>query len=125
MENESAEMINLLQEGRGAIQEYLPGVLENFMGVTQSAMKQELIPPRTKELMAVAIAVGIRCQPCIVHHVKSALDQGATAAEIMEACSVAIMMGGGPSIAYTSYVVQALKDFGHFQKGLGGSKNAV
>ena len=35
----------------------------------------------------------------------------------MEACSVAIMMGGGPSIAYTSYVVQALKDFKDFQKG--------
>ncbi len=111
MDNESSEMLKLLQEGQGAIQEYLPGVLENFMGVTQSTMNQELIPTRTKELMAVAVAVGIRCQPCIVHHVKRALDQGATAAEIMEACSVAIMMGGGPSIAYTSYVARALKDF--------------
>jgi AhpD family alkylhydroperoxidase len=116
LENESSEMIKLLQEGQDAIQEYLPGVLENFMGVTQSTMKQELIPPRTKELMAVAVAVGIRCQPCIVHHVKRALDQGATAAEIMEACSVAIMMGGGPSIAYTSYVVQTLNDFKAFSK---------
>jgi len=110
------EMIRLLQDGQGAIKEYLPGVLENFMGVTQSVLKQELIPPKTKELMAVAVAVGIRCQPCIANHVKRALEQGATAAEIMEACSVAIMMGGGPSIAYTSYVVQALKDFKAFPK---------
>jgi len=116
LENESLDMIKLLQEGQGAIREYLPGVLENFMDLTQSTMKQELIPPKFKELMAVAVAVGIRCQPCIVNHVKRALDQGATAAEIMEACSVAIMMGGGPSIAYTSYVVQALKDFKAFPK---------
>lgn len=32
--------------------------------------------------------------------------------EILEACSVAIMMGGGPGIAYTSYVIKALKDYG-------------
>ncbi len=105
------EILKLLQEGQKAIQEQLPGVLENFQGLTQSVMKQELFPPKVKELMAVAVAVGIRCHPCITHHVRRALDQGATAAEILEACSVAIMMGGGPSIAYTSYVVQALKDF--------------
>lgn len=114
MENESLRMLRLTQDGQAAIAEMLPGVLESFMGLTQSAMKRELISPKVKELMAIAVAVGIRCQPCIANHVRRALDQGATAAEIMEACSVAIMMGGGPSIAYTSYVVQALKDFGAF-----------
>jgi len=116
LENESVETLRLLQEGQRTIQEHLPGVLENFMGLTQSIMEQDLIPPKLKELMAVAVAVGIRCQPCIVHHVKRALDQGATAEEILEACSVAVMMGGGPSIAHTSYVVQALKDFKAFPK---------
>ncbi len=109
--NESVETIKLLQEGREAIQETLPGVMEGFRDFCQSANAQGLIPNKMKELIAVAVAVGIRCQPCIVHRVKEALDQGATAAEILEACSVAMTMGGGPSIAYTSYVVRALKDF--------------
>lgn len=37
---------------------------------------------------------------------------GATVEEILEACSVAIMMGGGPGIAYSSYVVKVLQDYG-------------
>lgn len=114
--NESLKVLKLLQEGRETIQETLPGVMEGSRSFSQSVIALELIPLKMKELIAVAVAVGIRCQPCIVHHVKEALDQGATAAEILEACSVAITMGGGPAIAYTSYVVQALKDFKALEK---------
>ncbi len=109
--NESLKAIKLLQEGQEAIQETLPGVMEGFRNFSQSVIALKQIPLKMKELIAVAVAVGIRCQPCIVHHVKGALDQGATPDEILEACSVSIFMGGGPSIAYTAYVVQALKDF--------------
>ncbi len=111
METTSENILKLLDDGQAAIQEALPGVLESFMGFAQNVSQQTLISPKTKELMAVAVAVSIRCQPCITHHVRRALDLGATAAEILEACSVAVMMGGGPSVAYTSYVVQSLKDF--------------
>jgi AhpD family alkylhydroperoxidase len=125
--NESLQVIRLLQEGRQAIQEALPGLMEGSSRITQSVNVPGLIPHKVKELIAVGIAVGIRCQPCIVHHVKEALDRGATADEIMEACSIAIAMGGGPSIAYTSYVVQALKDFKAWKKeeDKGGSQDAV
>ncbi len=109
--NESLKTLKQLQEGQEALQETLPGVMDDFRSLSQSIIALELIPLKMKELIAIAVAVGIRCQPCIVHHVKGALNQGATAAEILEACSVAITMGGGPAIAYTSYVVQALKDF--------------
>lgn len=114
--NESLKVIKLLQEGRQAIQEVLPEMMEGSSRITQSLIASELIPYKVKELIAVGIAVGIRCHPCIVYHVKEALDRGATADEIMEACSIAIAMGGGPSIAYTSYVVQALKDFKAWKK---------
>jgi AhpD family alkylhydroperoxidase len=113
---ESIKVIKLLKEGQQTIQETLPGVMESYSSFSQSVIALELIPHKAKELIAVAVAVGIRCQPCIVHHVQLALEQGATAAEILEACGVAITMGGGPSIAYTSYVVQALKDFKALEK---------
>jgi AhpD family alkylhydroperoxidase len=111
LENESLKSLKLLAEGQEAIQAMMPGVIEGFRSFAQTANSLPLLSPKTKELIAIAVAVGIRCQPCIIHHVKLALDLGATAPEIMEACGVAIFMGGGPSVAYTSYVVQALKDF--------------
>lgn len=117
MQNEAESILNLLHEGQDEIEQRIPGVLENFKGFAQSVTKEGLLTPKFKELIAVAVAVSIRCQPCIINHVKRALDEGATADEILEACSVAFMMGGGPSIAYTSYVVKALKDFGTLGSG--------
>jgi AhpD family alkylhydroperoxidase len=111
MGNGSLKTLKLLSDGQEGIRARLPGVMEDFNDLAQSVFALPSIPSKMKELIAVAVAVGIRCQPCIVHHVKKALDQGATAQEILEACGVAITMGGGPSIAYTSYVVQALKEF--------------
>jgi len=115
--NETEAILKQLQEGQAQMARHLPGMLENFQTLAQSIMKQETLAPKFKELIAVAIAVAIRCQPCIAHHVKRALEQGATTAEILEACSIAVMMGGGPSIAYSScYVIKTLKDLGALEQ---------
>ena len=36
---------------------------------------------------------------------------GATPEEIMEALSVAVLMGGGPSVIYATHVAEALEQF--------------
>lgn len=112
LKTESDHVLNLIQEGQDFIKKNTPEVFDNFQSFLQSVRKEDVLSPKFKELIALAIAVRIRCQPCIISHVKNAVAQGATVAEIMEACNVAIMMGGGPAVAYTSYVIQALKDFG-------------
>lgn len=66
---------------------------------------------KTKELISIALSVATHCRWCIAFHVKNALDAGATRQEIMEACFVAALMGGGPSLMYTQLVVKALEDF--------------
>ncbi|MDH7576826.1 MAG: carboxymuconolactone decarboxylase family protein [Bacillota bacterium] len=116
MLNETQAVLSQLQEGQAQMARYLPGILEQFHALARSISQERTLTPKFKELIAVAVAVAIRCQPCIAHHVKRALEQGATTAEILEACSVAVMMGGGPSIAYSSYVVKALKDFGALEQ---------
>jgi len=44
----------------------------------------------------------------MVYHTKQALSLGATREEIMEACSVAIVMGGGPAISAIAVVQDSL-----------------
>lgn len=112
MDNETQNILKQLQEGQAQIKKHLPGIMEKFRDFSETTMGKEQLSHKFKELIATAIAVAIRCQPCIAHHVKEALDQGATVSEILEACSIAMIMGGGPSIAYTSYVVKALEDLG-------------
>jgi len=66
---------------------------------------------KTKELISIALSVVAKCKWCIAFHTKRALDAGATKDEIMEACFVASLMGGGPAMMYVQLVVKAIEDF--------------
>ncbi len=66
---------------------------------------------KTKELMALAIGIAVRCDGCIAFHVHDALEAGATEDEIVDTIGVAIMMGGGPAVVYGSAALEALKQF--------------
>ena len=71
---------------------------------------------KTKELIALAIAVASRCDGCIAFHTNDALNAGASEAEITDALGVAILMGGGPSLMYATHVVEAIADFKNVSK---------
>jgi AhpD family alkylhydroperoxidase len=72
-------------------------------------MKDGCISLREKELIAVGIAVAIKCEPCIRLHVKKSLETGATAEQILEAATVAVMMGGGPAFTHLPIVIETLQ----------------
>lgn len=76
----------------------LPGPMSGFGQLHKQAVIDGALSAKTKELIALAIDVTARCDGCIAFHVRDALRAGATRQEIVEAISVAILMGGGPSI---------------------------
>jgi AhpD family alkylhydroperoxidase len=84
------------------------GAFGGFMSVTE---KEGALSHKVKELISVSLSVASHCSWCIAFHVKNALDVGATKEEIMEACFVSTLMGGGPSLMYTQLVVKALEDY--------------
>ncbi len=44
----------------------------------------EAIPAKYKELIGVSASIIIRCEPCLRHHIKMAVEGGATRAELTE-----------------------------------------
>ncbi len=88
-----------------------PDIAQGFMGLAGSVMVDGKLGAREKELISVGIAVGLRCVPCIYAHTQAALGQGASCEEILEAASVAILMQGGPGMAYVVEVMKALEAF--------------
>ena len=54
--------------------------------------------------------MALRCEYCLWKHVPEAVKLGATREEILEAVSTAILMAGGPAIAYGSVVVLEILD---------------
>ena len=89
-----------------------PDFLSAWSGFSQQAMKPGVLSVKQKELIAMALAVGARCGYCIASHVKKCIEQGASRAEIFEAGFVAVSMGGGPSLAYLTQVIEACDEFG-------------
>lgn len=88
-----------------------PEVAQNFMGLVGSIMQDGAVTSKDKELIALGIAVGLRCVPCIYAHTQACLRMGATAEEILEAACVAVQMSGGPGMAHIVEVMKALEAF--------------
>lgn len=86
----------------------LPEVMKSFQQLHGAVISDGALTARQKELIAVGIAVAIRCPHCINRHVDLALQMGASRKEILEAISVAILMGGGPAVAYATEAVKVL-----------------
>ena len=82
-----------------------------FMDFVKSAEEGGALDVKTKELISIALSVAEHCEWCIAFHVKNALGTGATKDEIMEACIVAVVMGGGPSMMYLKPVIDAVDEF--------------
>ena len=82
--------------------------VKGFGALYQSVMKPGALSVREKELLAIAIGMSVRCEPCIYIHVEKALKAGATPEQVLEAAGVAVMMQGGPTYTYLPKVVEAL-----------------
>ncbi|MEW5826087.1 MAG: carboxymuconolactone decarboxylase family protein [Candidatus Bipolaricaulota bacterium] len=76
---------------------------------TAAAHADGALSRRQKELTAVAISIVKGCERCISYHVKAALAQGASPAEIQEAALVAVIMDGGPALAHMGLVLDAIE----------------
>ena len=88
-----------------------PEVMKAFSAMAQAATSPKALDTKTKELIALGIAVAVRCDDCIGFHVKAALQQGATREEIMETLGMAIYMGAGPAVMYASHAIDAFEQF--------------
>ncbi len=94
----------------GALFKAAPSVLTPYSQLVKAASANGALDTKTKELMAFSISIAIRCEDCIVFHLRAALGHGASREEVTEAISVAVEMGGGPSVVYGGRALQAFKD---------------
>lgn len=88
-----------------------PEVMKHFSAMATAATASGALDTKTKELLAIGIAVAIRCDGCIAFHAKAAMQHGATREEIMETMGLAIYMGAGPSLMYAAQAVEAYDQF--------------
>ena len=95
----------------GTLSGEIPDTMAGFNAMGRAAKQSGALPEKTKEIMALGIAIATRCDSCIGFHVKSLIRLGITRAELCEALAMATYMGGGPSLAYSARALKAFDTF--------------
>jgi AhpD family alkylhydroperoxidase len=88
----------------------MPRVTADFERLRDSALEEGVLPVKVKELIALGMAIARQCKYCIVAHVANALRAGASQEEIWDVCRMAILMGGGPAMAYSRFTMKAVEE---------------
>lgn len=90
----------------------IPETTRGFSALAQAAGKPGALDKKTKELIAMALSVGARCDPCIGFHAEALVKLGTTRAEFEDMLGMCIYMGGGPSLMYAAQALKAFEEFG-------------
>ncbi len=94
----------------------IPDTVKGFGMMGKAAKAEGALSEKTKELIALGIAIATRCDSCIGFHVRSLVRLGSTREEFCEALAMATYMGGGPSYAFSAKALKAY-DFYAEEKG--------
>jgi AhpD family alkylhydroperoxidase len=68
------------------------------------------LPKKTKELLGLVSSLVLRCDDCVKYHLVESKESGNTRAEIMEAMSVGLVVGGTIVIPHLRRAVEFLDD---------------
>jgi AhpD family alkylhydroperoxidase len=89
----------------------IPDVMAGYRALATAAMADGVLPAKTKELIALAIAITRECDGCIASHARGCVQQGATVAEVTEMIGVAINLNGGPGTVWGPRALAAYHEF--------------
>ncbi|TVS05643.1 MAG: carboxymuconolactone decarboxylase family protein [Rhodobacteraceae bacterium] len=78
----------------------IPDTMKGFGTLSRAVKDGGVLGVKEKEFVALGIAIGIRCEPCIAFHVEALMKAGATRNELADVLAMAIQMGGGPAVMY-------------------------
>jgi AhpD family alkylhydroperoxidase len=113
---EMKDAVQAVKRALGELEKQVPDSIGNFTQFMDVVLRPGALDLKTKELIALGMALTARCKYCIGMHTQSCLDAGATEEEIWEVAAVAVMMCGGPALTYTAELRKSLQEFGDNKK---------
>ena len=81
--------------------------MRGYQELSEAGGKKDLLGAKTRELIALAVAVTRQCDGCITIHTDAALKHGATREEVAEALGVAIAVNAGATLVHSARVMDA------------------
>lgn len=93
----------------GALGQKHPKMLQAYQALNVAAADGDVLDAKTRELIALAVAVTTRCESCISVHAQEAVKAGATEAEVSAALATAIALNAGAAYTYSLRALEAFE----------------
>lgn len=84
-----------------------PDTLAGYQTLSAAGRKTNHLDAKTRELIALAVAVTSRCDGCIAVHAAEASKLGASREEVAEALGVAVALNAGAAMVYSARALDA------------------
>jgi AhpD family alkylhydroperoxidase len=84
-----------------------PDLVKAYVAFHQANAKSTRLDAKLRELIALGVAVSLRCDGCINAHTEAAIKAGASKEEIVDALGVAIMVNAGAALVYSARTIDA------------------
>lgn len=84
-----------------------PDIVRAYAGLNSANAKSARIDAKTRELIALAVAVTLRCDGCINAHTDAAIRAGAAKEEIVDALGIAVLVNAGATMVYSARTIDA------------------
>lgn len=104
------EKLPLIRNGLRNLNGANPDAMRGFGGLTKAVKEGGVLEFKTKEFVALGIAVSDRCESCIALHVETLVKIGATREEVADVLGMCIQMGGGPAMMYAAKAMECFDE---------------
>ena len=84
-----------------------PKMLQAYAALGAAAAEGNVLDVKTRELIALAVAVTTRCESCIGVHAAEAVKAGATEEEVAAALAMSIALNAGAAYTYSLRALEA------------------
>ena len=84
-----------------------PDIVKGYAMVSGAGAKTGKLDAKTRELIALAVAVTRQCDGCITVHTDAAVKAGASREELIEALGVAVAVNAGAALVYSARTLDA------------------
>src|SRR5215213_5394991 len=85
-------------------------VINRFFNLDTRTYEAGALDVRTKELLGLVASLVLRCDDCVTYHVLRCREEGLSRDEIVEAMSVALVVGGSIVIPHLRRAVDRLTE---------------
>lgn len=82
-----------------------PDILKGYHTIGDAGRKSNKLSAKTRELIALGVAITRQCDGCITMHTEAAIKAGATLEDLVEALGVAVSVNAGAALVYSARTV--------------------